>query len=221
MTKKFAMDSIVREIEEHIADVRIKSAVKRLDPVRLVLNDTGFGDEDFGAETGFEPFSLGDDQVKQDTSWPEEIRKHMNLNLPEFQNLYNPIVDEESRQRYIDETEFKLRLFEAKWEWLKDRTLGQYKLTTEEVANKKKVADEYDRWIKPRVEFMYNYLDFDNERHAIRNRFLHEMNKKTTVKDIGEKLDEFTWSSKSATMMAGYWHNNKHILEQPLSATKD
>ena len=108
-----------------------------------------------------------------------------------------------------------MRLFEAKWDWYKDRTMGQYKLTEMEHEKEKQVAEEYDRWMKPRVEFMYNYLDFDNERRAIRGKFLDEMHKKSTVKDIGEKLDEFTWSSKAATLINGHWHNNKHILEQP------
>ena len=127
--------------------------------------------------------------------------------------MYNPVYDEESRQRYIDETEFKMRLFEAKWDWFKDRTMGQYKLTDMDHEKEKQIAEEYDRWMKPRVEFMYNYLDFDNERHEIRKKFVQEMHKKTTVKDIGEKLDEFTWTSKSATLINGHWHNSKHILE--------
>jgi len=36
---------------------------------------------------------------------------------------------------------------------------------------------------------MYNYLDYDNDRVRIRERFIKEMNKKTTLKDIGELLD--------------------------------
>jgi hypothetical protein len=47
------------------------------------------------------------------------------------------------------------------------------------------------------------------------------MHKKTTLKDIGEKLDEFILSSKAKTAEAGNFDESKHILEQPLSATKD
>ena len=70
-----------------------------------------------------------------------------------------------------------------------------------------------------RVEFMYNYLDFDTERKDIRNKFLEEMNKKTTLKDIGEKLDEFILSSKAAVIKN--WDMGKHVLEQPKSALVD
>jgi hypothetical protein len=36
---------------------------------------------------------------------------------------------------------------------------------------------------------MYDYFDFDNDRSRVRNRFLKEASKKTTLKDIGEMLD--------------------------------
>ena len=47
------------------------------------------------------------------------------------------------------------------------------------------------------------------------------MHKKTSLKDIGEKLDEFILSSKAKIAGAGYWEDGKHILEQPLAPTKD
>lgn len=66
---------------------------------------------------------------------------------------------------------------------------------------------------------MYDYLDFDYERSMIREKFLLEMHKKTTLKDIGEKLDEMVLSSKAS--MIEFWDHGKHTLEQPKSATKD
>lgn len=44
---------------------------------------------------------------------------------------------------------------------------------------------------------MYNYLDYRHDRYKVRERFLNEMNKKTTIEDIGFILDEFVLSSKS------------------------
>ena len=60
---------------------------------------------------------------------------------------------------------------------------------------------------------MYNYLDYNNDRYRLREQFAHEMHKKTTLKDIGEKLDEFILDSKEKEIK--YWDNSKHILEQP------
>ena len=58
---------------------------------------------------------------------------------------------------------------------------------------------------------MYNYLDYNNDRYRLREKFALEMHKKTTLKDIGEKLDEFILDSKAKEMK--YWNNSKHILE--------
>jgi hypothetical protein len=63
---------------------------------------------------------------------------------------------------------------------------------------------------------MYNYLDYDSNRHQLRERFAKEMHKKTSLKDVGEKLDEFILDSKAKT--AKYWHHDKHVLEQPQKA---
>jgi len=88
------------------------------------------------------------------------------------------------------------------------------KLTNLEIEEEKQIQKEYDHWMTDRVEFMYDYLDFDHERRHVRQRFLNEMHKKTTLQDIGEKLDEFTWSSKAAVMEN--WDDKTHILEQPV-----
>lgn len=95
------------------------------------------------------------------------------------------------------------------------------KLTTEEVESDRLYAEEYDEWIKPRVEFMYTYLDYDTDRSKMRYKFLAEMHKKTSVKDIGEKLDEFILDSKAAIAMAGNFSFSQHVTEEPASPSKD
>ena len=109
-------------------------------------------------------------------------------------------------------------MFEAKYKWHKDRVFKQFKPTTKKMFEDNMIADEYDTWMRKRVEFMYSYLDFDYDRARIRDRFLEQMNKKTTLRDIGEKLDEFVLTPKA---LNEYWHDSKHILEQPKSPTMD
>jgi hypothetical protein len=46
---------------------------------------------------------------------------------------------------------------------------------------------------------MYNYLDYKSDRQRVRERFVHEMNKKTSLEDIGLLLDEFVLDSKANT----------------------
>jgi len=65
---------------------------------------------------------------------------------------------------------------------------------------------------------MYNYLDFKCDRHRVRDRFMKEVNKKTTIEDIGGLLDRFVLDSKANTQ---YFQPEHHILEQPKAAMKD
>ena len=58
---------------------------------------------------------------------------------------------------------------------------------------------EKDKLREKRADFMYNYLDYDNDRRRVRDRFLKEMNKKTTIKDIGETLDKLVFNEKAET----------------------
>ena len=176
-------------------------------------------DKEFGIETGFEPFNRISDHDKVDPNIPAELRKYFNRNEPELQNIYNPVFDEASRQQFVDKNELKLKLFEAKWNWLQEKTYGQLKQTTEEMEHEREIAEDHDNWMKRRVEFMYDYMDFDNDRSRVRQRFLDEMHKKTTLKDIGEQLDEMVLSSKAE--VAEHWDMGKHTLEEPVTPQHD
>ena len=103
--------------------------------------------------------------------------------------------------------------FQAKWLWYVDKKLGQMKLTMRDVEIERQHAEQYDEWIEQRLEYMYSYLDYDNNRHRLREKFANEMHKKTSLQDVGEKLDEFILDSKAK--QADYWHADKHLLEQP------
>ena len=103
-----------------------------MDKMDIVMDRLGNADPVLGATTtGFDPNRDNAEIMKQDVTLPHELRKFMNRNEPERQNLYQPIFDEASRQEYVDVNELKQKLFEAKWEWYKEETLSQYKVTTE------------------------------------------------------------------------------------------
>ena len=179
-----------------------------------VLHDKDGEDPVLGVtKSGFEPFSDFNEEKIQDPNLPGELRRIMNKKEPQMQNVYKPVFDEVSREAYIDDQELKMRLFEAKWNWHKDKVYSRIKLTTSELMDEEQIAEDYDHWIKRRVEYMYDYIDFDNEREVVRNRFLTDMHKKTTMQDVGEKLDEFIYSSKAAVLLDGHWDDSKHRLE--------
>lgn len=81
------------------------------------------------------------------------------------------------------------------------------------------MARPHDEWINPRLDFMYNYLDYDNDRHRVRSRFVKEMNKKTTLEDVGHILDKFIIESKAKT--GSLYDPVRHLLEKPENADKD
>ena len=51
--------------------------------------------------------------------------------------------------------------------------------------------------IKRRADFMFNYMDFRNDRYRLRDKFMTEYNKKTTLQDIGQLLDKFIVDEKA------------------------
>lgn len=68
-----------------------------------------------------------------------------------------------------------------------------------------------------RQEYMYNYLDWDNDRVRVRNRFIKDREKRTTLKEIGQLLDEFILDNK-ATYSQFY---DPFTEDTVTSATKD
>lgn len=70
-----------------------------------------------------------------------------------------------------------------------------------------------------KIDYMYNYLDFDHEREEVRRKFLQEMNKRTTLADIGETLDKLVIDSKAANWK--HYKLNEHWNTQPERASKD
>ena len=50
---------------------------------------------------------------------------------------------------------------------------------------------------------MFNYMDYDNDRSKVRQRFIDEMNKKTTLEDIGKMLDKFIIDERGKRLE--YW----------------
>lgn len=77
-----------------------------------------------------------------------------------------------------------------------------------------------DEFMQKRLEFMYAYFDYDNDRARVRDRFIKEQNKKTTLKDIGEALDKFLLDERAESLRYTDETKNGQDLSIP-SATKD
>jgi hypothetical protein len=95
------------------------------------------------------------------------------------------------------------KYFRAKTEFYYWAKSDMLKASTEQIEKLKRVAEERDPTIERRADFMFSFLDYDNDRYKVREKFIKEMNKKTTLDDIGKALDKFIVDEKGD--MLEYW----------------
>jgi hypothetical protein len=111
-----------------------------------------------------------------------------------------------------------MKYLRAKWDHYVDSKLKQIQVTTDGLEFEEQQAKFEDREITHRLEYMYNYFDYRNDRHRVRERFVKHMNKKTTLGDVGALLDKWVLDNKASTE---HFHPEVHLLEQPARAKKD
>ena len=73
--------------------------------------------------------------------------------------------------------------------------------------------------MEDKFDFMYNHLDYDSDRSVVRAKFMNEVNKRTTLEDIGETLDKLTIAAKAYNYK--YYDVAEHHDKQPKRAEKD
>lgn len=135
----------------------------------------------------------------------------------ELPNLEYPIGDQAQADTYKAMNELAGAYYKAKWDHHIDKTLSRLQITNTEYD--REWAQEHDKDMKQRVELMYSYDDISNDRNVLRRKFISEMNKKTTLKDIGAKLDEFILDSKADA--AQFYQLDRTPFEYPNAATRD
>lgn len=102
---------------------------------------------------------------------------------------------------------------------LDDAFENQLQATYIKQMQKQAMWERNDRDMQNKFDFMYNMADWENDRTNIRNKYLLEMNKKTSLQDIGEMLDDMILDSKAKN----YKHYNlgEHYNLQSKRASKD
>jgi hypothetical protein len=125
---------------------------------------------------------------------PTELKKLYKA-FPEYQSRSRGVAhDEVSQLDQEDLDEHSTKYFRAKWDFYVAEKLKQMRVTTKDIAEAQAYYGENgegkDALVQARFEFMYNYLDYDNDRARVREKFLRSQ-PKTSLKDIGELLDKF------------------------------
>jgi hypothetical protein len=155
---------------------------------------------------------------------PNEIKKLLSKGLiPEMQSAFRGVVaDEQTARAHEDEDELVDKYYRAKMNWFVDEHMRQLKYTNKELEEAAFHAGEggKDEFVKKRLEYMYNYADYDNDRARVRDKFIKEQARKTTLKDIGELLDKFLLDERAEGLK--YTDNSKNGRDLLVkSAAKD
>jgi len=111
------------------------------------------------------------------------------------------------------------KYLKAKWDWYVDSKLSQFRFTFKDLEEDSRYGKAHDEKMEARVEFMYDYMDYKNDRHRVRERFVSEMHKKSNLVDVGDLLDEYMLDSKAN--MADYYDPARHMFEEPTMAARD
>ncbi len=92
------------------------------------------------------------------------------------------------------------RYYRSKWDYYVQIKMDQLKMTTRNIEYQIFEAGIKDERAKIRADYMYNYMDYNNDRARVRDRFMKEMNKKTTLEDIGRELDKMLIDEKAESI---------------------
>ena len=82
------------------------------------------------------------------------------------------------------------------------------------IAEREKLED-----FDVRLEFMYNYRDYENDRYQARERFSKEVSKRTNLRDVGKLLDKFILDDKAE--MFHHYTPKEDLGALPPSAKRD
>lgn len=127
---------------------------------------------------------------------PSEFKKLFNsATNPDLQSSVRGSVSNEMQAREQEDfDELSQKYFQAKWEFYVKMKLDQLEITKKDLEEAAHIYDGphgKDAMFKRRAEFMYSYFDYDNDRSRVRERFINDLHKKITLKEIGEQLDKF------------------------------
>lgn len=139
--------------------------------------------------------------------------------LPEGDDQRFEINDEEDALFYEQYRNTAFTYFNAKKQFYDDAFENQLEMTTQEFMEKGASIEVEDKKMNAKLDFMYNYGDFDTDRAEVRTKFLTEMNKRTTLQDISESLDQMVINDKGR--LNKYYKLNEHHNVKAKRAGKD
>ena len=94
------------------------------------------------------------------------------VTFPELQSSVRGYVGDEVEARAQDDMdELTTKYYRAKWDFYCREKMAQFKVSMQDIEETALLhggPDGKDEMMKRRAEFMYNYMDYDNDRARVR-----------------------------------------------------
>lgn len=148
----------------------------------------------------YRPNFMRDEEIRNQILQNEhpEFAKAMLSTLPMLPDADRPVSNAGEAELYDEYEQFAVNYFKVKWQ--KRETDFKNQITW---LDEGMLPDEFNNMsvdddnMAMKLDFMYDYLDYDHDRAQVREKFLKDVNKRTTLEDIGETLDRLTYASKA------------------------
>jgi small subunit ribosomal protein S9 len=176
-------------------------------------------DTELGA---FIPNLLHDPEFRQKAlqELPHESAKLVLGNAPEAYNPEIKVRDAVSAEKFAEFEAYAINYLKAKMAMQEDDFLAELRAMSERMTDDQvEHALQHDREIDEKFDFMYNVLDYDSDRTKVRDQFLKDVTKRSSLADIGETLDKLTVASKAANYQ--YYKASEHHDAYPQRASRD
>mmetsp|Transcript_42729 Transcript_42729/g.65610 ORF Transcript_42729/g.65610 Transcript_42729/m.65610 type:complete len:433 (+) Transcript_42729:720-2018(+) len=191
--RKADFNKIDAGLEIEMNRIRQKKMMKKRDYM-LWQTDHVFGN--------YHPQHLQSKDLREDSSFVHpELKRVLTSNMHENpKHLPFSVTDKTSEHHYEDYRDLALNYYKSKAAFLHDCYFNALEFVPIEAIKDIAVTEETDRLRKERIDHMFNYADFDADRTRARTKFLHEMNKRSSLADIGEHLDKLVIDEKARNL---------------------
>lgn len=198
-------------IMANLTRMKYNKAMRHRNDPELVFRED---DPVFGTYT---PEFYKDPAMKLENMESSEIHKQLFSNLKEDEDLRFNFENVEDAMFYEQYRQTAINYFKAKQQFLSDQVENQAQLTLMEYEQ---LAEKYtleDKYTQSKLDYMYNFMDYDNERANVRQKYLQETNKRVDLRDIGEMLDDLVFENKAK--LNKHYDLREHHAQQPKRPT--
>ena len=104
-----------------------------------------------------------------------------------------------------------------KWEWYRHKNIEKFGTINSEIENEIKNLEKNEGPLMRRLEYMYQWYDYDNDIEKVRNRMFNQELQRASIWDVGEILNEIT----ERELAENEYYDGIKYISQDFWASKD